>query len=58
MSKEALAHGLTTFTVATLFNEMGASHLFTYILIMEVSTTILTTTSTHDEQLAQFKVYF
>jgi hypothetical protein len=43
MSKEALAHGLATFTVATLFNEMGASHLFTYILIMEVSTTILAT---------------
>ncbi len=42
ISKEALAHDLATFTVATLFNEMGASHLFTYILIMEVSTTILT----------------
>ena len=36
-----LAHGVATFSVATAFNELGASHVLTPMLIMEVSTMVL-----------------
>ena len=37
----ALAHGIATLAVMTFFNEVGASHIITPILFMEISTTIL-----------------
>lgn len=36
-----LAHGIATFTVAAIFNETGASHILTPMLIMEISTMVL-----------------
>ena len=38
---DAMAHGFATFSVMTLFNELGASHIIVTILVMEVSTIIL-----------------
>mmetsp|Transcript_26222 Transcript_26222/g.40094 ORF Transcript_26222/g.40094 Transcript_26222/m.40094 type:complete len:259 (-) Transcript_26222:212-988(-) len=36
-----LAHGVATFSVSAAFNELGASHILTPMLIMEVSTMVL-----------------
>mmetsp|Transcript_22890 Transcript_22890/g.33529 ORF Transcript_22890/g.33529 Transcript_22890/m.33529 type:complete len:262 (+) Transcript_22890:99-884(+) len=38
-----LAHGIATFTVMAMFNELGASHIITPMLVMEISTIVLTT---------------
>lgn len=36
-----LAHGIATFTIAAIFNELEASHILTPMLIMELSTIVL-----------------
>jgi len=36
-----LAHGIATFTVAGIFNELEASHILTPMLVMEMSTIVL-----------------
>eukprot|EP00591_Stephanopyxis_turris_P005345 CAMPEP_0195523482 /NCGR_PEP_ID=MMETSP0794_2-20130614/22705_1 /TAXON_ID=515487 /ORGANISM="Stephanopyxis turris, Strain CCMP 815" /LENGTH=213 /DNA_ID=CAMNT_0040653493 /DNA_START=176 /DNA_END=814 /DNA_ORIENTATION=+ len=43
LGKDAIAHGVATFAVMTYFNEMGASHIITPMLFMEISTTVLAT---------------
>mmetsp|Transcript_1659 Transcript_1659/g.3029 ORF Transcript_1659/g.3029 Transcript_1659/m.3029 type:complete len:261 (+) Transcript_1659:180-962(+) len=36
-----LAHGIATFTVSAIFCELGASHILTPMLVMEISTIVL-----------------
>jgi hypothetical protein len=36
-----LAHGIATFTVSAIFNELEGSHILTPMLVMELSTVVL-----------------